>query len=83
MGKIIGIDLGTTNSVVAVMEGGAPVSSRTRKAAVRLRPLWRLPRLASAWWDRWPSGRPSPTPRIPFSRSSASWAAGTKKSATK
>src|SRR5512139_1160314 len=25
MGKIIGIDLGTTNSVVAVMEGGNPV----------------------------------------------------------
>ena len=25
MGKIIGIDLGTTNSVVAVMEGGDPV----------------------------------------------------------
>jgi molecular chaperone DnaK len=25
MGKIIGIDLGTTNSVVAVMEGGVPV----------------------------------------------------------
>ena len=25
MGKIIGIDLGTTNSVVAVMEGDAPV----------------------------------------------------------
>ena len=24
MGKIIGIDLGTTNSVVAVMEGGDP-----------------------------------------------------------
>ncbi|MEJ2081644.1 MAG: Hsp70 family protein, partial [Acidobacteriota bacterium] len=24
MGKIIGIDLGTTNSVVAVMEGGSP-----------------------------------------------------------
>ena len=24
-GKIIGIDLGTTNSVVAVMEGGQPV----------------------------------------------------------
>ncbi|MFB3127400.1 MAG: Hsp70 family protein, partial [Candidatus Acidiferrales bacterium] len=25
MGKIIGIDLGTTNSVVAVMQGGEPV----------------------------------------------------------
>ena len=25
MGKVIGIDLGTTNSVVAVMEGGDPV----------------------------------------------------------
>jgi len=25
MGKIIGIDLGTTNSVVAVMEGTTPV----------------------------------------------------------
>ena len=24
MGKVIGIDLGTTNSVVAVMEGGNP-----------------------------------------------------------
>ena len=25
MGKVVGIDLGTTNSVVAVMEGGEPV----------------------------------------------------------
>jgi molecular chaperone DnaK len=27
MGKIIGIDLGTTNSVVAVMEGGEPATT--------------------------------------------------------
>jgi molecular chaperone DnaK len=25
MGKVVGIDLGTTNSVIAVLEGGEPV----------------------------------------------------------
>ena len=33
MGKIIGIDLGTTNSVVAVMEGGEPTVIPTPRAA--------------------------------------------------
>ena len=33
MGKIIGIDLGTTNSVVAVMEGGDPVVITTAEGS--------------------------------------------------
>ena len=32
--KVIGIDLGTTNSVVAVMEGGDPVVMKGRFTAV-------------------------------------------------
>ena len=47
MGKIIGIDLGTTNSVVAVMEGGEPTviasaeGGRTVPSVVAIGPRWR------------------------------------------
>jgi len=39
MAKIIGIDLGTTNSCVAVMEGNEPVVLQTTKVAA-LPPQW-------------------------------------------
>jgi molecular chaperone DnaK (HSP70) len=60
MSKIIGIDLGTTNSVVAVMQGGEPVvsqpgSARTTPSVVT------ITKQVSAWSARWPSARRSPT----------------------
>ena len=42
MAKIIGIDLGTTNSVVAVMEGGDPVVITTAEGSRLLPQLWHL-----------------------------------------
>ena len=75
MPRVIGIDLGTTNSVVAVMEGGEPVVIPNSEGG-RLTPRWwPSPRPASGWWARSPSARPSPTRRTPSSPSSASWAA--------
>ena len=76
MGKIIGIDLGTTNSVVAVMEGGEPIVIPQRRGQPhhsvdrRLRQDRRARSSAS-----WRSARPSRTRRTPSTRSSVSWAA--------
>ena len=41
MGKIIGIDLGTTNSCVAIMEGGEPTIV-VNKEGNRTNPKWSL-----------------------------------------
>ena len=61
MSKIIGIDLGTTNSCVAVMEGGEPVVIANSEGARTTRPLSASPRPATVWWVRSQSARPSPT----------------------
>ena len=53
MGKIIGIDLGTTNSAVAVMEGGSPVVIPTSEGS-RLLPLIKM---AKDWWVFLPNVR--------------------------
>ena len=58
MSKIIGIDLGTTNSVVAVMEGGEPVVI-TNPEGGRLTPsVVGFTKPASGWSARSPSARP-------------------------
>ena len=74
MSKAVGIDLGTTNSVVAVLEAGEPSSSPTPKAPgplPRSSPSPRPERCSSA---RSRSARRSPTPIARSARSSATWA---------
>ena len=68
MGKIIGIDLGTTNSCVAVLEGKEPELLKTRKVIERRPPLLATAMTTRFWSVSLRSGRQLPTPKTPCSR---------------
>lgn len=78
MGKVIGIDLGTTNSVVAVLEGGDAVVIPNAEGSRTTASVVAFTKTGSAWWDRWPRDRQS---LIRIGRScplSVTWAQTTK-----
>ena len=56
--KVIGIDLGTTNSVVAVMEGGQPTVIVNQEGARTTPSVVGFSKDETGWSARSPSGRP-------------------------
>ena len=71
MGKIIGIDLGTTNSCVAIMEGGTPKVIENAEGARTTPSIIGYTEDERFWSVLRPSARPSPTRRTPCMPSSA------------
>jgi len=57
--KIVGIDLGTTNSLVSIVEGGAPIVIPSAEGDYLFPSVVGSPRPGSAWSVRWPNVRPS------------------------
>ena len=58
MGKAVGIDLGTTNSAVAIVESGKPVIIVNAEGD-RVTPRWLLsPRTIVAWLGHWLNASP-------------------------
>jgi molecular chaperone DnaK len=71
-GKVIGIDLGTTNSVVAVMEGGQPTVIVNQEGARTTPSVVAFTKDGERLVGQ-VAKRQAPTPRTPSSRSSGSW----------
>ena len=83
MAKAVGIDLGTTNSVIAVWEGGEPTVIPNAKVRVRHPRSSRSPTTANGWSVSLPAGRRSSTRRAPSTRPSGSSAGTSTRSTTR
>jgi len=75
MGKIIGIDLGTTNSCVAVMEAGQPTVIANQEGARTTPSVVAFTKSGERLVGQVAKRQSITNPRIRSSRSSDSWAA--------
>lgn len=57
MKKAVGIDLGTTNSVIAVVEGGVPTVIANSEGSRTTPSVVAYTRDGSVWWELWQNGR--------------------------
>jgi len=76
MGKIIGIDLGTTNSCVSVMEGGEAVVIANAEGARTTPSVVAFTKTGERMVGQ--VAKPSRTPTGPFRPSSVKWAPHTR-----
>ena len=68
MGKIIGIDLGTTNSCVAIPEGNTPKVIENSEGARTTPSIIAYMEDGEIWWARRPSAERSPIRATPCMR---------------
>ena len=81
MSKIIGIDLGTTNSVVAVMEGGTPAVIPNQEGGRTTPSIVGFTKNGERLVGNVAKRQAVTNPENTVYSSSGSWAAGTTKSA--